>query len=145
MIRIWLVPQPEIAPAAGKEGNMSKQLLIVDDDPVTRKMMGGFFREKGYFMFLAKNGEEALHFLGEEKIDLVISDYMMPGMDGKELFRRIYRTRPSLPVILISGRPFCEEPETSFREGLYGYFAKPVDLMLLEVSIAKALGNANSQ
>jgi DNA-binding NtrC family response regulator len=121
---------------------MSKKLLIVDDDPVTRGMMEGFFREKGYIVSLAKNGEEALRILGEKTIDLVISDYQMPGVDGKELVRWIYEFRPSLPVILITGRPFCEGTETSFLEGLHGYFPKPVDLMLLEVSITKALGDA---
>ena len=118
------------------------QLLIADDDSVTREMMGAFFREKGYFVFLAQNGKEALHLLGEEKIDLVISDYQMPGMDGKELVRRINEIRPSLPVILITGRSFQEGTDASFPEHLYGYFPKPVDLMLLEISIAHALGSA---
>jgi DNA-binding NtrC family response regulator len=119
------------------------QLLIADDDSATREMMGAFFREKGYFVFLAENGEEALHLLGEEKIDLVISDYQMPGMDGRELVRRINRFHPSLPIILITGRSFQEGTDASFLEHLYGYFPKPVDLMLLEASIAQALGNAN--
>jgi DNA-binding NtrC family response regulator len=117
------------------------QLLIADDDPATREMMGAFFREKGYFVFLAENGEEALHLLGEEKIDLVISDYQMPGMDGRELVRRINNFHPSLPIILITGRSFQEGTDASFLEHLYEYFPKPVDLMLLEASIAQALGN----
>jgi DNA-binding NtrC family response regulator len=142
MARIWPVRQPEIEPAAGEEGKMSKKLLIVDDDPATRGMMGGFFREKGYIVSLAKNGEEAMHLIKEKPIDLIISDYQMPGMDGGELARWIYEFRPSLPVILITGRPFCERTKTSYLEGLQGYFSKPVDLMLLEISIAKALGNA---
>jgi CheY-like chemotaxis protein len=87
------------------------QLLIAHDDSATREMMGAFFRGKGYFVFLAENGKEALHFLGEEKIDLVISDYQMPGMDGKELVRRVNKIRPSLPVILITGRSFREGTE----------------------------------
>ena len=117
-------------------------LLIADDDSTTREMMGSFFREKGYFVFLAENGEEALYFLGEEKIDLVISDYQMPGMDGRELVRRINEFHPSLPIILITGRSFQEGTDASFPEHLYEYFPKPVDLMLLEISIAKVLGNA---
>jgi DNA-binding NtrC family response regulator len=117
------------------------QLLIADDDSATREMMGAFFRGKGYFVSLAENGKEALHLLGE-KIDLVISDYQMPGMDGKELVHRINKIRPSLPVILITGRSFGEGMDTSFLEYLYGYFPKPVDLKLLEASIAQALGNA---
>jgi two-component system response regulator GlrR len=118
------------------------RLLIADDDLATREMMGSYFREKGYFVFLAENGEEGLRLLGEEKIDLVISDYQMPGMDGKELVRRINRFHPSLPVILITGRSFWEGTDASFLEHLYGYFPKPVDLTLLEASIAQALGNA---
>ena len=118
------------------------QLLIADDDSATREMMGGFFTEKGYFVFLAGDGEEALRFLGQEKIDLVIADYQMPRMDGKELVGRISKFHPSLPVILITGRSLSEGRDSSFLDHLYGYFPKPVDLKLLEVSIAKALGNA---
>ena len=126
-----------------KEGAMGKiQRLIADDDSATREMMGAFFREKGYFVFLAENRKEALHLLGEEKIDLVISDYQMPRMDGKELVGRISKFHPSLPVILITGRSLSEGRDSSFLDHLYGYFPKPVDLKLLEVSIAKALGNA---
>jgi len=116
-------------------------LLIADDDPATRQLMGGFFTEKGYFVFLAKNGKEALRLLGQEQIDLVITDYQMPEMDGIELVRRINEFLPSLPVILMTGRSFGEGMEHSFLEHLYGYFFKPVDLMLLEISITKALGN----
>lgn len=116
------------------------RLLIVDDDFPTREMLGAFFRAKGYLVVLAENGEEALHLLGEEKIDLVISDYQMPGMDGKELVGRIHGSHPFLPVILITGQWFGEEMDPSFPDHLYGYFPKPVDLMRLELSIAKALG-----
>jgi DNA-binding NtrC family response regulator len=138
-----MMREDRVAIYGPKEGAMGKiQLLIADDDSATREMMGAFFRGKGYFVFLAENGKEALHLLGEEKIDLVISDYQMPGMDGKELVHWINKFHPSLPVILITGRPFGEGLDTSFLEHLYGYFPKPVDLILLEISIAKALGNA---
>ena len=63
-------------------------------------------------------------------------------MDGKELVRRINKFHPSLPVILITGRPFWEGTDASFLGHLYGYFPKPVDLMLLEASIAQAMGNS---
>jgi len=118
------------------------QILIADDDSATREMMGGFFSEKGYFVFLAGDGEKALKLLGEERIDLVIADYQMPRMDGKELVGRINKFHPSLPVILITGRSLWEGRDNSFLDHLYGYFPKPVDLKLLEVLIAKALGNA---
>ena len=92
-----MMREDRVAIYGQKEGVIGKiQLIIVDDDSATREMMGAFFREKVYFVFLAKNGEEALHLLGEEKIDLVISDYQMPGTDGKELVRRVKRIHPSL-------------------------------------------------
>jgi DNA-binding NtrC family response regulator len=126
-----------------KERAMGRiQLLIADDDSATREMMGGFFRGKGYFVFLAENGEEALHLLEKGKIDLVISDYQMPGMHGKELVRCINKFLPSLPVILITGRSLGNGTDALSLEHVYGYFPKPVDLMLLEISIGKALGNA---
>lgn len=116
------------------------QLLVVDDDRVTREMMRGFFSRKGYFVFLAENGEEALHMLGEEEIDLVITDYQMPVMDGKELICRIYKSYPSLPVILTTGGRLCGVEEAPFLKRLFDFFIKPVDLAFLETSVAKALG-----
>jgi DNA-binding NtrC family response regulator len=129
-------------PADGKEEIMGKQiqLLIVDDDPVTREMMRGFFLRKRYFVFLAENGEEALHILGEEEIDLVITDYQMPVMGGKELIRRIYKSYPRLPVILTTGWRLCGVEEASLLKRLFDFFIKPVDLAFLEMSVAKALG-----
>jgi CheY-like chemotaxis protein len=92
-----MMREDRVAIYGQKEGVIGKiQLIIVDDDSATREMMGAFFREKGYLVFLAENGEEALYLLGEEKIDLVNSDYQMPGMDGKELVRRINKVRPPL-------------------------------------------------
>jgi two-component system NtrC family response regulator len=117
-------------------------LLIVDDDPVTREMMGAFFMEKGYFVFLAKNGEEALHLLGEEQIDLVITDYQMPEMDGKELVGRMNKICPFIPVILITGLSVSGGEDALFFKHFYDFFIKPVDLGLLEMSIAKALGES---
>jgi CheY-like chemotaxis protein len=118
------------------------QILIADDDSATREMMGGFFSEKGYFVFLAGDGEEALKLLEEERIDLVIADYQMPRMNGKELIGRINKFHPFLPVILITGRLLREGGDNAFLDHLHGHFPKPVDLKLLELSIAKALGMA---
>ena len=118
-------------------------LLIVDDDPVTREMMDAFFMEKGYFVFLAKNGEEALHLLGEEQIDLVITDYRMPEMDGRELVGRMNNICPLIPVILITGLLVSGGEDALFLKHFYDFFIKPVDLRLLEMSIAKALGESS--
>ena len=117
-------------------------LLIVDDDPVTREMMGAFFMAKGYFVFLAKNGEEALHLLGEEQIDLVITDYKMPGLDGSQLVRRMNKICPFIPVILITGLSVSGGEDALFLKHFYDFLIKPMDLRLLEMSIAKALGES---
>jgi DNA-binding NtrC family response regulator len=129
-------------PADGKEGILGKQiqLLIVDDDPVTTEMTRGFFLRKWYSVSLAENGEEALHILGKEEIDLVITDYQMPVTDGKELIRRIYKSHPSLPVILITSWRLCGVEEAPFLKRLFDFISKPVDLAFLEMSVAKALG-----
>jgi DNA-binding NtrC family response regulator len=115
-------------------------LLIVDDDPVTREMMGAFFMGKGYFVFLAKNGEEALHLLGEEQIDLVITDYQMPEMDGKELVGRMNKISSFIPVILITGLSVSGGEDALFLKHFCDFFTKPVDLAFLEMAVAKALG-----
>ena len=78
-------------------------ILIVDDDSDVRAMIGRALHELGYRSLDADGGPAALSLLAENKIDLVILDYMMPEMDGAEVARRIGEIDPSLPIIFSTG------------------------------------------
>jgi CheY-like chemotaxis protein len=61
------------------------------------------FEFMGYSVLTAESGKEALELLRSKKVDAVVVDYMMPGMDGEETARRIRKIRPNLPIVLSSG------------------------------------------
>jgi len=78
-------------------------ILLVDDNPHGLVARRTVLEELGYVIHVGANGEEALQVLGEHKVDLVITDFRMPNMDGVELITRIRRLRNEMPIILLSG------------------------------------------
>lgn len=82
-----------------------KKLLIVDDEEGIRFIYGEEFRDEGYDVFTAGNGEEALALFEQEKPDLVVLDIQMPGINGVEVLSRMKDLSPQTPVILSSAYP----------------------------------------
>lgn len=78
-------------------------ILCVDDEEIPRTLRKLILQKQGYQVITAGSGAEALELLEREKIDLVLSDQMMPGMLGTELTKSVKAARPKMPVILISG------------------------------------------
>jgi CheY-like chemotaxis protein len=81
----------------------SATLLIVDDEEGIRDLMRRHFSFQGYQVLTASDGDEALMILSEKKVDVVISDIMMPNMDGTELIQRIRAEYPIMRVIMMTG------------------------------------------
>jgi two-component system, cell cycle sensor histidine kinase and response regulator CckA len=79
-------------------------VLVVDDEQGLRDLVCRTLRAEGYRTLEAAHGGEALELveLGPDTIDLVVTDVVMPGMDGRELGRRLARSRPTLPVLYMS-------------------------------------------
>jgi CheY-like chemotaxis protein len=78
-------------------------ILCVDDEETPRTLRKLILQKQGYQVVTAASGVEALELLNRTKIDLVLSDQMMPGMTGTELTKSVKAMRPAMPVILISG------------------------------------------
>jgi CheY-like chemotaxis protein len=105
------LPLSEMAPATAPKVEMLRQLergaetiLVVEDDDDVRAMTGATLEELGYRTVIARDGSEALAALGKHQgIDLLFSDYVMPGMSGAELARAAQERRPGLKVLLTSG------------------------------------------
>jgi DNA-binding NtrC family response regulator len=113
-------------------------ILIVEDDSKTRTFLADYLNEKGYEAFPAANGLEGLRILEHHEIDLVITDYAMPRMDGKAFILQIKKTHPRLPVILVSGFGLHENKSLQPLKGLlYEYFQKPVSLRSLGAAVNK--------
>jgi CheY-like chemotaxis protein len=85
--------------------NPDEHILVVDDESVVRRYVSRILREEGYEVHEVDNGGAAVEFLerSADPVDLVVSDVVMPGLNGVQLLERVSRTHPNLPCILMSG------------------------------------------
>ena len=102
-------------------------ILVVDDDKNTRRLMKVVIEEAGYTVYAAADGKEALALLGEQHIDLILLDVMMPGMDGYEFTKSLRTSDNELPIIMVSAKQLPEDIKKGFRVGIDDYMTKPVD------------------
>jgi PAS domain S-box-containing protein len=99
-------PQVEADPVEpGSTPDSAKPLtvLAVDDDTLVLENTASMLAELGHEVLQAQSGAEALHMLDEREVDLIITDYAMPGMTGEELTQHILARQPELPVLMVSG------------------------------------------
>ena len=94
---------PPRVPASSGTG-AARLVLVVDDEQWVRDLVCRVLRDEGYRTLEAAHGGEALELVetGLERVDLVVTDVVMPGMDGRELGRRLAQSRPTLPILYIS-------------------------------------------
>lgn len=118
---------------------MTKQLLIVDDETEIREMLSRHFSFLGYNTCVAANGQEAMEYLDENKVDIVITDIMMPVMDGVTLLKNIRKEFPMVQVIMITGYVSLDVALSCMRAQANTCVFKPLeDLSELEQAVANA-------
>lgn len=120
------------------------KVLIVDDEDDIRSVLTEFFLSQNYLVACAKDGKEALNLILNETFDLIISDYLMPEMDGLNLVKYLSEARIDVPVIWISGNANLTHYREGWRNGLFDYIEKPFRLETLHEAVKKALAFKNS-
>ncbi|TWR92916.1 sigma-54-dependent Fis family transcriptional regulator [Pseudomonas saxonica] len=118
---------------------MSHKVLVVDDEPKLCDLLSSVLSQNAIEVFTAGNGLQALTLLEQESIDLVISDWRMPGMDGPQLLAEIKLRYPHIPVIVMTAYSTVKNAVQSMRNGAYDYIAKPFDIDELDITVSKAL------
>lgn len=113
-------------------------ILVVDDDQQVRTTIVRGLTALGYAVRDAAGGDEALARIGEQKPQLVVLDYMMPGMDGAETAREIAKVDPDLPVIFSTGHAALRALRQAAGEGV-SILEKPFTLAELDQLIAETL------
>ncbi|HIU10945.1 MAG TPA: response regulator transcription factor [Candidatus Avidehalobacter gallistercoris] len=110
-------------------------IMVVEDDTDLRKMMESVLRHNGYRPLLAEDGEEALAILESEQADLIISDVMMPNMDGFELTELLRQSNYNMPILLVTVKDSYADKQRGFLAGVDDYMVKPIDIneMILRV------------
>jgi DNA-binding NarL/FixJ family response regulator len=108
---------------------MTRQLLVVDDDPSLLLAVSETLRAEGYEVVTARRGSEAMVQVAESLPDLIISDIRMPGMDGYALARNL-RSNPRtrlIPIIFLTAKDDLADRITGFRTGVDAYITKPFE------------------
>ncbi|HXI10570.1 MAG TPA: response regulator [Thermodesulfobacteriota bacterium] len=114
------------------------RILITDDDGDLRELLTEAVKNWGYDVSVAKDGEESLRKLRMERYDIVITDLMMPGMDGLTLLKKVKELDKEILVIIITGYATIETAVKAIETGAYDYIAKPFRLDELMIVIKNA-------
>ena len=119
---------------------MSKgRTLVVEDDRDTQSLIKRLLENRGYEVTLAGDGIEALLHLGKKHFDLVLSDIMMPNLDGFKLVEMIAQKGLKIPVIFLTARTAQEWERKGFEVGAAAYLKKPIQKKTLLLRVEKVL------
>ena len=113
-------------------------ILVCEDDFAIKTMISTKLKQENYSVHTVQNGQEALNLMEKQQIDLVISDIMMPEMDGYEFVQTLRETKHTLPILMITAKSQLESLETAFKLGVDDYMVKPLRLEELVLRV-KAL------
>ncbi|NBC05035.1 MAG: response regulator [Bacteroidetes bacterium] len=114
-------------------------ILITDDEQSIRNALKEILEFEDYATLEAENGEEALKKVKDERVDLVMLDIKMKGMDGIEVLEKLKQTKPEIPVIMISGHGTIKIAVEATKNGAFDFLEKPPDLNRLLTSVRNAL------
>jgi DNA-binding response OmpR family regulator len=128
---------PEVPTVQG-----SGRILVVDDEPHIRRVLSAILGSRGYEVMMASDGNQGLSELGNEDVDLVILDLMMPGANGLEILSKI-RTDPlrsETPVIILTAKGQDTDREAALAGGANDFLTKPFSPKKLIARIEEILG-----
>ena len=136
------VPVPEFAgEAAGPDRSGGEVILVVEDDDQVRTVVSKGLPRLGYEVLVVRNAEEALALVDKHpgRIDLLLTDVVMPGLSGPQLADRLTARRPETRVVFMSGYPEAQDPALGFSLNGRSYLQKPFALAELAEKIRQSL------
>jgi len=120
---------------------MPIRILVVDDDPDIRDVLKLTLSEENYEIIEAKDGEEALKLIAAEPLDLVLLDYRIPKVDGREVCRRTKKDLllRHLPIIMVTGKGDVSDKVGGIDAGADDFFLKPFPAKKILLHLRKGL------
>src|SRR5438132_963876 len=117
---------------------MADRVLVVDDEQSRRKVLAATLQREGYEVQVASDGEEALGALDRDGADVVVTDLVMPKMDGLSLLRKVVSSHPDVPVIVVTAHGKIDSAVEAMKAGAFDFVTKPFEHAELKAIIAKA-------
>ena len=120
-------------------------ILLIEDEANLRHNLGVLLEGEGYRVVSAEDGAEGIRKLQEEPFDLVITDVVMPEVDGFQVMEYLKDHAPDVVVVAITAYVSTESAIEALRRGAYDYLAKPFDVDLMQIVVKRALEKARMQ
>ena len=120
----------------------NRQLLIIEDEDGAARTLEKFFRQKGYAVEIAFNGEAGLTSFQAHAPDAVLLDFKLPGMDGEQVFLGMKGANPLIPVIIMTAYGEIDRAVRLLKTGIFYYVTKPLELDVLLHLVEEATGKA---
>ena len=121
-------------------------ILVVEDNPVNRRLVEFLLRSNGYQVREASTAQEAFEILKTERPDLILMDVQLPGMDGLEATRKLKENAATrdIPVVAVTSYAMTGDREKALAAGCAGYITKPIDKTTFIQEVAARLGAKSS-
>ena len=119
------------------------KILVVEDNKNLRKLMTTYLKNNSYETLEAEDGLEALDVIDKNHVDLIISDIMMPNMDGYELAKELRQANYMVPILMVTAKETLDDKRKGFLSGVDDYMVKPVDMDEMVLRVGVLLRRAN--
>lgn len=110
------------------------KILIAEDDKNIQKLLKAYL-EADYEIAQVYDGQAALDYINKNTIDLLITDVMMPRMDGFELVKRVRLTRTEMPILMLTAKDSIQDKTIGFTNGVDDYMSKPINYQELKLRL----------
>jgi DNA-binding NtrC family response regulator len=115
-------------------------ILVIDDEKNFLDIFKAYFSKDNFVIQVASNAKEGLKILtNNEKIELVVTDFQMPEMNGMDLFYKVREIRPDIPVIMLTAYGSVDQAVDALKTGIFYYFEKPADYLKMKIIIKEII------
>ena len=122
---------------------IQKHILVVDDDTAIRNLLKILLEDAGHTVDTAQNGWEGLMKLGHADYDIILLDYLMPGITGLTVLQHIQERYPSIPVVMLTGHTDCRLKAQAIEAGAQACLYKPFNWVELKEVLSCSVGTAS--
>lgn len=118
-------------------------ILVIDDEAAQRDVLTGYLKKKGYKIFSASSGKEGIEIAKNNSVDIILSDFKMPDLNGIEVLEQVKKINPEISFVIVTAYGTVENAVKAMRLGAFDYISKPVDLDELDLMIERIVEHKN--
>jgi DNA-binding NtrC family response regulator len=118
-------------------------ILVIDDEAAQRDVLTGYLKKKGYKIYSASSGKEGIESAKNNRVDIILSDFKMPDLNGIEVLEQVKKINPGISFVIVTAYGTVENAVKAMRLGALYYISKPVDLDELDLMIERIIEHKN--